>query len=440
MNLLVTLVLGTTLTFCNIALAELYAPVPRDPFVKDSYIVTFKPAEPGRAPVIMPPVTDPEKRRNQPTPKFGEHSSGQSKEQLAATLGIKGKVLSIFDANNAAHLQIDATQADKLRADPRVLNVEQDRVVVSAQTVQINPGWGLDRMDQPGTVLNQQYAFNANGAGQIIYVLDSGLDLNNPTVAAEFGGRASVIYDVNGQGGADCHGHGTRVASIAAGATYGLAKGATVIAAKINTGCTRGSVTSTSVMAFNWLANNANAPRGTIVNFSNGFQTEIRCQPVISASLENSIRAAVNAGILVIVAAGNDGCNTADFSPTRMPEAFVVGASDQSRFAFGQDARASFSRFGTNVSTFAPGSAVGAMNFNGQFISDSGTSFSAPYIAGLFAAACQRFAPFCSDPVNTAATIYNEARGLGALGNVVDPGGAPLPAGTPSRFISRQPW
>ena len=357
---------------------------------------------------------------------------------MAATLGIRGKVLSIFEANNAAHFQIDAAQAEKLRADPRVLHVEQDRIVVAAQTVQTNPGWGLDRMDQPNTVLNNQYVFNANGAGQRIVVMDTGLDLTNPLVLAEFGDRAAFLWDANGQNGADCNGHGTQVASVAAGATFGLAKGATVFAVKIGIGCTLNSAIASSVFVFDWLA--ANAPRGTIVNWSNGLATPVRCEAAVSIAVENSIRNAFNAGIIVVVAAGNDGCDTANFSPTRIPEAFVVGATDNTRLIFGQDARTSFSRFGTNISAFAPGNAVAAMNFNGQAVGVNGTSFSAPYIAGLIAAACQAFAPGCSDPAGNVGNIYNAVRGAGAVGTVVDPGGAALPAGTPSRFIFRQPW
>lgn len=438
MKLLINLMLSAPLIVCSVAFAELNAPVPRDLFVKDSYLLTFMPSRPGFASVIQPPANDFETKRNRPVPKFGEHSSGQNKEQLAATLGIKGKVLAIYEAYNAAHLLIDAVQAKALRADPRVLDLEQDRYTMSAQTVQNNPGWGLDRMDQATTALNSQYVYNSSGAGQTIYVLDSGLDLNNPSVAAEFGTRATVLYDVNGQGGADCNGHGANVASVAADATYGVAKGATLIIAKINSGCGRSGQTSTSVLAFDWLA--VNAPRGSIVNWSNGFETVPRCQPVFSTLLENSIRRAFNAGIVVIVAAGNDGCNTADYSPTRMTETFVVGATDSSRLSFGQDARTSFSRFGTNISAFAPGQAIAAMNFNGQAVNVSGTSFSAPYIAGVFAAACQKFAPFCSNPLNKVSDIFSEARGIGTLGTVVDPGGAALPAGTTSRFISTQRW
>ena len=142
----------------------------------------------------------------------------------------------------------------------------------------------------------------------------------------------------------------------------------------------------------------------------------------------------------MIVAAGNDGCNTADFTPTRIPEVFVVGATDNTRLAVGQDARATFSRFGINISAFAPGGAVWAMNFNGNTVSVNGTSFSAPYIAGLAAVGCQAFAPFCSDPANNVTAVYNGLRSLGTMGTVVDAGGLALPAGTPSRFLSRQPW
>lgn len=77
-------------------------------------------------------------------------------------------------------------------------------------------------------------------------------------------------------------------------------------------------------------------------------------------------------------------------------EAFVVGATNQNRIVFAQDEKASFSRFGANISTFAPGQSVLALNFNGTQTTVSGTSFAAPYIAGIFAVGCQVAAPFCS--------------------------------------------
>lgn len=278
-----------------------------------------------------------------------------------------------------------------------------------------------------------------------MYVLDTGLDLAIPAVASEFGGRASVIFDVNSGGtGADCNGHGTRVASAIGGASNGVAKGARIVAAKITSACTGNSDTATWALAFNWLA--ANAPRGTIVNLSSEIAArnalgQYVCvgsgNPVVSTVVESAIKAAYAAGIIVNVSAGNDSCNTAYYTPTRMVEAFVVGATDSSRLAFGQDAKANYSRTGTNVSTFAPGTSVNLLNWNGQQVTDSGTSFSAPYVAGIFALACQAVAPYCSQA--NVADIYNNFRNTGTLGTVTESNGSPL-IGATSRFISKQSW
>jgi subtilisin family serine protease len=70
-----------------------------------------------------------------------------------------------------------------------------------------------------------------------------------------------------------------------------------------------------------------------------------------------------DAGIIVVVSAGNEGCNTKNYTPKNMPEAFVVGSTDRQNKA-GEDRISSFS----NV---------------GQKVIISGTSFSAPYIAGI---------------------------------------------------------
>jgi subtilisin family serine protease len=407
--------------------------------VDGSYIVSFKPSTASAKSPVMPALPREQLRTRAPAP-FGEHSTGQSKQGLAMDLGLRGRVESIFDAINAAHVTIDAAEAERLRKDPRVLRVEQDMWATAAQAVQVAPGWALDRLDQPLPPLNNQYVFNANGTGRTIYILDSGLDLGNAAVAAEFGGRATVFWDVNGAGGLDCNGHGTQVASAAAGATRGVARGANLIIAKIMIGCTLDSTTATSVLAFNWLAVNANAPPGTIVNWSSGFRNPNNaCSPAIfSQALEDSMRAAHNAGIIIVVAAGNDGCDTANFSPTRIPEVFVVGATNNSLFAFMQDARAPFSRFGANISTFAPGQQVPTINFNGlPFLSD-GTSFAAPYISGVFAVGCQVLSPPCAtQPV---ANLFTTLRSLGVMNSVVNPGGGALPPGTPSRFIPRAVW
>lgn len=424
---------------CAVASLSAWAatsPSPRT--IPDSYLVTFAPSTSNSKSLITKP--DPN-AQNKSANKvaFGEHSTGQSKDDLARSLKIKGKVNKIFETINAAHLLISDAEANALRKDPRVLSVEPDLEYNVAQTVQMNPGWALDRLDQTSQVLNNQYFYNSNGAGRTIYIIDSGLDLNNPNVAAEFGGRASFIYDVNNGTGNDCMGHGTQTASAAAGRTYGVAKGALIRFAKITVGCGGGTSSATSIMAFNWLA--ANAPRGTIANWSFEYAQYGSCTGMLDKPLEDSIKAAHDAGIIVVVAAGNDGCDTANYSPTRIPEAFVVGATSNTRFVFNQDALYSRSRFGTNISTFAPGENVALLNFDGKVTTVSGTSFAAPYMAGVFAAACQVSVTgnFCDTMVN-AGVAYTRLRGIAVLGSVVNADGTALPFGTNSRFINRSAW
>ena len=404
--------------------------------ISNSYIIGFKKPSPfiqkdSEQSLIDPPD---ESQRGTGNIPFGEPSSGQSKESLAGIMGLRGEVLAIFETINAVHVMMDEDEAERWRKDDRVEYVEQDMIVTTGAT-QTNPGWGLDRLDEASVTLDNTYVYTNTGAGREIYILDTGLDLSNPTVAAQFGGRASVIWDVNGGTGADCHGHGTQVSSAAAGSTKGIAKGATRIMAKITTGCTKNSAVSTSVTAFNWLA--ANETPGTIANWSSGFDNPGCGTPTISTSLENSIIGAHDKGIIVVVAAGNDSCNTANYSPTRIPQAFVVGATNNQLISSGKDAKASFSRTGTNISAFAPGESVALLNFNGVSGTNSGTSFSAPYISGIFAIACQAAGTLCNT-APTAASLYTALRNTGTIGTVTNTNGTPL-TGATSRFI-RQQW
>ncbi|MBC5768733.1 hypothetical protein [Ramlibacter albus] len=86
--------------------------------VANSYNVIFKPSTPSQPSPVWPPVK----------PPLGIPSSGQSNEQLAAELGIRGTVRYIYDTINAANLQIDANEAARLCADPRVSSIQQDRI------------------------------------------------------------------------------------------------------------------------------------------------------------------------------------------------------------------------------------------------------------------------------------------------------------------------
>lgn len=97
--------------------------------------------------------------------------------------------------------------------------------------------------------------------------------------------------------------------------------------------------------------------------------------------MNSAVRSAVNAGVTVVVAAGNEAQNAANDSPASEPLAITVGASDTT------DTRASFSNFGAVVDIFAPGVGVLSAWIGSTTATNtiSGTSMATPHVAGLAA-------------------------------------------------------
>lgn len=402
--------------------------------IKNSYIVTFKDPEVGSEPFIVKPNKE---NRGTYSKAFGTHSTWQSKDSIKDDLKLKGKIISIYGSNNAIHVEMSSKEAYRLSKDKRINSISPDRT----STLHSNTNsWGLDRLDSPTPTLNGQYNFTNTGEGQIIYVLDTGLDLSNAKVAAEFEGRASVLWDVNGKEGKDLLGHGTAVSSIIAGKTYGVAKNATLIMAKIinnpdkdNPGGPAYIKDSTIIFALDWLTSNAQA--GSIINLSLGKQLEDCSSSRMNSDVDNAIKRAHDSGLIVVVSAGNDSCNTANAAYSGIPESFVVGSTSRNGIHLGQDRISDFSRKGWNISAFAPGEDVPTMNHKGNRITPDGTSFSAPYISGVFAVACQAAGTLCTS--GDTAYLYETLRNTGTLGTVTNTNGSTLTGATP-RFISQQ--
>lgn len=406
---------------------------------KKSYIIIFKQAELVESEAPLQTLI----KNGADTSEIMSSGTDEAKQDIVDELNLDGEVIDIYDGINGILVNINLTEANRLSALDQVESIEEDSMIPEAAfSTQKNAGWGLARIHQSTATSDNSYQYEYDGSGRTIYVLDSGLNINNPKVATEFGGRASIIWDVNFSGkGEDCTGHGSMVSSAAAGKTYGVAKGVTLKMAKISKGCSRTASLAASVKAFNWIA--GNAPRGSIVNWSYGFRDRgprirIPCiRKYSSPALEAAIKKAYNAGIFVVIPAGNDACDTKNYSPTNIPESFVVGSTSNLDFANGKDRIASFSRTGTNISGFAPGTNLLLMNKNGQPTSNSGTSFSAPYVAGIIAVVCEFEGTLCESGNKDMATLYHLFRKTGTLNTVTNTDGTTL-TGATSRFISQQ--
>jgi subtilisin family serine protease len=303
--------------------------------------------------------------------------------------------------------RMSAKQAEALSLDERVLYVEEDAEVSIAST-QIGPGWHLDRVDQRSMPLNTTYNYTQTGAGVHAYVLDTGIR----TTHAEFGGRASVAYDPigDGQNGQDCNGHGTHVAGIVGGSTYGVAKSVSLHAVRV-LGCSGSGSVSDMVAGVNWVT--ANRINPAVVNISFIVAGSV-------SALETAVTNSVNSGVTYAVAAGNSAGDACGYSPARTPAAITVAASANA------DDRALYSNYGSCVDIFAPGDQVISSWIGSDTAARelSGTSMSAPMVAGVAALYLQ------ANPTASSATVEAAIKNSSTAGVMTN-----LGAGSPNKLL-----
>ncbi|KAF5712297.1 endopeptidase K [Fusarium mundagurra] len=329
--------------------------------------------------------------------KYKQKASSSSKKKhedavhkKAKSKGKEGIVENIdLDGFKGYVAEIPSSELQQVIDSDLVDYIEQDTIVnVSAVaapssgpiakrglTSQASAPWGLARISQVynRNGVDARYNYDATaGTGATVYILDSGIR----TTHKEFGGRA--VWGVNfisGSPDTDEFGHGTHVAGIVGGKTYGVAKGCSLYAVKVIDNEGVGTM-SNILQGLQWAVNHAKSKgitKKSIINASlGGPYTKIG---------NDAVKAATDLGITIVVSAGNDGTDAANYSPASAPSAITVGAIDSS------SRRTLWSNYGKVVDIFAPGSAI----LSAGHLSDSssmyksGTSMAAPHVAGLAA-------------------------------------------------------
>jgi subtilisin family serine protease len=268
---------------------------------------------------------------------------------------------------------VEGTALPVLRALPGIEYIEADQMG-TVNTIQPpnppgNPPTGLDRIDRRLLPLNNTYTYSETGTGVHAYILDTGIRITN----TEFGGRASAAFNavMDGRGAdTDCNGHGTNVAGIVGGATFGLAKQVTLHSVRVAQ-CSGSVAGADAISGVNWVTANATHPAvaNMSLNFSGAF-----------TSLDTAVTNSIAAGVTYTISAGNSNADACNAPPASVPTAITVGNIDPSN-----DARWNTSNFGTCLDLFAPGvNILSAGNTSDTATSIyTGTSQAAPHVAGV---------------------------------------------------------
>jgi len=326
---------------------------------------------------------------------------------VTAVLDVGGTILQQFHIIDGVLASILTIEEPILDALPGITVTRDISVNVQSVPQSTGPHTPSDAFLQE-TGATQLAGTGDTGQGVTVAVLDTGID-NLP----DFAGRLIGGVDLTGSNTPyqDGFGHGTFVAGLIAGngassnGQYsGEAPGAKLVSVKV-AGAQGTTHLGTLISGLQWVVDNKNTYGIKVVNISLGYQPS---QSTVNNPLDNAVEAAWNAGVAVVVSAGNAGpFNGTILAPADDPLVITVGAlDDMATTSPADDEMNDFSSVGPTspdgwakpdivtsgrsvVSLAAPGSTIynsypsgriGSANFVG-----SGTSFSAAIVSGAAA-------------------------------------------------------
>ena len=314
---------------------------------------------------------------------------------------------------------ISEVDVEALRLLPGVVRVEPDEIV----RIQLNDSTPLVRASEAQL---EAAGLSTTGDGVRVCVIDSGIDSDHTLYAERIDTAAGIDVFNADSDPEDDNGHGAHVAGIAVGGVgqvdfgngpepfQGMAPGATLIGVKA-TNADGAGLSSFTIAGIDHCASQS-LPNGRadVINLSLGGLTGFNdfCDNDTVATAAN---AAVNQGLVVVAASGNEDFNNALISPACASQVISVGATYDANYNFdfefpglctdfmpNVDQIACFSNESDNLDATAPGCLIfsaDAFNSPNGIVSQCGTSQASPHVSGLAALIIE------ADPLLTPAEV-----------------------------------
>lgn len=272
-----------------------------------------------------------------------------------------------------------------LESDPDIMWIEPDFNIEtplpaagSATSGQMIP-WSVATVGA-----KDSWARSGDGKGAVdvdVYVLDTGVSNDELNISNALDFRDSTLAG----DAADYDGHGTHVAGIIGAiddtdGLVGIAPGVRIHNYKVLNDDGRTDVSVVIAAVEHLIQEKRSHPsRPMVVNMSLG--EDIGTETY--TALDHAVQTAADAGIVVIVAAGNQAINASKVTPAHARDAITVGSYDVNGVF------STFSNFGPAIDILAPGEAIISLEAtrsgNGRPISMTGTSMATPHVAGAAA-------------------------------------------------------
>jgi len=305
--------------------------------------------------------------------QFVPESSQAEREAYIASIG--AAPLQALERVNAYIVQLpEGLSVAEIAPSPIVVSIEQEQVAAVSQsgTTPNDARYG-EQWYMPVIGLPTAWG-SVDGATQTITVavIDSGICANHPDLA----GRIVAGYDFveNDSDPQDEFGHGCGVAGVIA-ANGNNGQGIAGVAPNVQ-------IMPLRVLDRNGLGGYFNIAQAIIYAVDNGADVInlSLAGPASSFLLEDAVNYAVESGVVVIAAAGNNGSPGAWY-PAAYPAVIAVGSVEKDL------TQSSFSNYGDNIDVLAPGRDILTTSSNGDYQLMTGTSFAAPLVSGIAALA-----------------------------------------------------